>query len=113
MKVRENTQRDMGYRIAQRRTEMGLSQEKLAESIGVNRNTVMRIENGEHAPRADIGKCAGKVRRDIINTTQRLLSDGWQPIQTGGMRRLPCRQNLCQHNRRFQAGMGAQPEQRG
>ena len=53
MKVRENTQRDMGYRIAQRRTEMGLSQEKLAESIGVNRNTVMRIENGEHAPRAD------------------------------------------------------------
>ena len=55
MKVRENTQRDMGYRIAQRRTEMGLSQEKLAESIGVNRNTVMRIENGEHAPRADTG----------------------------------------------------------
>jgi len=53
MKVRENTQRDMGYRIAQRRTEMGMSQEKLAESIGVNRNTVMRTENGEHIPRAD------------------------------------------------------------
>lgn len=53
MKVQENTQRDMGYRIAQRRTEMGMSQEKLAESIGVNRNTVMRTENGEHIPRAD------------------------------------------------------------
>ena len=53
MKVQENTQRDMGYRIAKRRTELGMSQEKLAESIGVNRNTVMRIENGEHIPRAD------------------------------------------------------------
>ena len=53
MKVQENGQRDMGYRIAKRRTELGMSQEKMAESIGVNRNTVMRIENGEHSPRAD------------------------------------------------------------
>ena len=47
------TDKDMGYRIAKRRTELGMSQEKLAESIGVNRNTVMRIENGEHIARAD------------------------------------------------------------
>ena len=53
MKVQENGQRDMGYRIAKRRTELGMSQEKMAESIGVNRNNVMRIEIGEHSPRAD------------------------------------------------------------
>ena len=53
MTAQENTQRDMGYRIAKRRTELGMSQEMLAESIGVNRNTVMRIENGEHIPRTD------------------------------------------------------------
>ncbi len=43
MKVQENTQRDMRYMIAKRRTELGRSQEKLAERIGVNRNTVVRI----------------------------------------------------------------------
>ena len=48
-----NTDKDMGCRIAKQRTELGMSQEELAESIGVNRNTVMRIENGEHTPRAD------------------------------------------------------------
>ena len=48
-----NTEKDLGYRIAKRRIELGVSQEKMAESIGVNRNTVMRIENGEHTPRAD------------------------------------------------------------
>ena len=46
------TQRDMGYRIAKRRTELGMSQEELAEHSGMSRVSVGRIENGEQIPRS-------------------------------------------------------------
>lgn len=47
MKVQENGQRDMGYRITKRRTELGMSQEGLAELAGMSRVSIVRIENGE------------------------------------------------------------------
>ena len=52
MAAQENTQRDMGNRIAKRRTELGMSQEGLAELAGMSRVSIVRIENGEQIPRS-------------------------------------------------------------
>ena len=44
---------NIGESIARFRVLRGVSQEKMAELIHVSRNTVVRMENGEHMPRAD------------------------------------------------------------
>ncbi len=41
-------------RIAQLREEKGLSQQELADAIGVNQSTVHRYETGEYIPRLRI-----------------------------------------------------------
>ena len=43
----------VGERIKEMREKMGLTQEELAERIGVKRNTVWRWENGKAALRAE------------------------------------------------------------
>lgn len=40
---------ELGSRIRRRRTELGLSQEELAERAGISANTVSRIEGGQMA----------------------------------------------------------------
>ncbi|MGW8719696.1 helix-turn-helix domain-containing protein [Streptomyces althioticus] len=45
--------RQIGDRIRAARTSRKLSQEKLAETIGVDRKTVNRIEQGAHATSID------------------------------------------------------------
>lgn len=45
--------RSIGDNIARLRTEKGISQEMLAEMVGVNRTTIVRIENGSCIPRTD------------------------------------------------------------
>ena len=67
MAVQENTQRDMGYRIAKRRTELGLSQEGLAELAGMSRVSVVRIENGDQTPRSNTAERLCKVLGITMN----------------------------------------------
>ena len=43
----------IGYRIAKRRSDMGMTQEAFAESIGISRVSVVRIENGDQAPKLE------------------------------------------------------------
>lgn len=67
MKVQENGERDMGYRIAKRRTELGMSQEGLAELAGMSRVSVVRIENGEQTPRSNTAERLCKVLGITMN----------------------------------------------
>lgn len=45
--VKNNT---IAYRVKTKRIEMGLTQNELANKIGVNRNTISRIEQGKEIP---------------------------------------------------------------
>ena len=40
----------IGLRIMQRRKELGLSQEKLAEKLGISKNHLSNIERGKYIP---------------------------------------------------------------
>jgi transcriptional regulator with XRE-family HTH domain len=40
--------------VTRLRRDKGLSQEKLAESVGVHRVTIARIETGRHTPEAEL-----------------------------------------------------------
>ena len=67
MAAQENAQRDMGCRIAKRRTELGISQEGLAELAGLSRVSVVRIENGEQTPRSHTAEKLCKVLGITMN----------------------------------------------
>ncbi|NUQ95322.1 MAG: helix-turn-helix transcriptional regulator [Streptomyces sp.] len=43
--------RELGQRIAERRHQAGLSQDQLAERVGVERRSIQRYERGERDPR--------------------------------------------------------------
>ena len=44
----------MKNRIKERRTELGMSQEQLAQASGIGRSTISEIEAGKHAPTVDV-----------------------------------------------------------
>lgn len=64
---------DIGSRIHQRRKELKMNADYIAERIGVSRSTVFRYENGdiEKVPTQVLEKLA-----DILNTTPEFLM-GW------------------------------------
>ena len=43
----------IGYIIASRRSALGLSQEALAEAVGISRVSIVRIENGDQLPKVE------------------------------------------------------------
>ena len=45
-----DSKRLIGLRIMQRRKELGLSQEKLAEKLGISKNHLSNIERGKYIP---------------------------------------------------------------
>lgn len=44
----------MVVKVAERRKELGLSQQELATAAGVGQHTVSDIERGKHIPRVDV-----------------------------------------------------------
>lgn len=50
---RENLAAEIGERIIENRNELGISQEELAEEIGVSINTLSNMENGKYFPKID------------------------------------------------------------
>ena len=57
----------VGQRIAQKRKELGLSQEGLAEKLSVSRQAVSRWERGETLPSSDLLKKLSEVFQVSIN----------------------------------------------
>jgi transcriptional regulator with XRE-family HTH domain len=53
MKTEQELRNTLGLNVKKRRKHKGLSQEKLAEKIGVSKNTVSDIESGDKFARAD------------------------------------------------------------
>ncbi len=49
-----NTQLILKNRIKEARTQAGLSQSQLAETVGVSRNTISSIETGQFSPTAKL-----------------------------------------------------------
>ncbi len=60
-----NTQNLIGLRIMQRRKELRLSQEKLAEKIGISKNHLSNIERGKYMPTTE---CIFKICSAMGNT---------------------------------------------
>ena len=52
MADREQAGKAFGYRVAGRRSELGMSQEKLAELCDLSVNTIAKIESGRNDPKA-------------------------------------------------------------
>lgn len=52
----------IGLRIMQRRKELGLSQEKLAEKLGISKNHLSNIERGKYMPTTE---CIFKICNTI------------------------------------------------
>ena len=63
---------DLGNRIRDRRQEVRLSQEALAEQVGISPNTVSRIECGQSAMSVEIFQ---KLVRILGTDANRLLGD--------------------------------------
>ena len=60
-----NTQNLIGLRIMQRRKELRLSQEKLAEKLGISKNHLSNIERGKYMPTTE---CIFKICSAMGNT---------------------------------------------
>ena len=67
-------------RLKMYRTQMGLTQEQLAEQIGVSRQAVAKWERGDSAP--DIDSCI-KLAELYGTTVDMLVRDLGKPIHTG------------------------------
>jgi transcriptional regulator with XRE-family HTH domain len=62
-----------GRRIAEARKQRGLTQEQLAERVGVSRSTVARIETEVAVPGLDVGLA---IARELRVPAEKLLAGG-------------------------------------
>jgi len=77
-------------RLAQRRRELGLTQEALADLLGVERSTVVRWERGETEPLASVRpKLAGALRATADWLDELLASPGMPGRGAAAPRQLP------------------------
>ena len=60
-----DSKRLIGLRIMQRRKELGLSQEKLAEKLSISKNHLSNIERGKYMPTTE---CMFKICSAMGNT---------------------------------------------
>src|SRR5688572_8546248 len=67
------------YRLAQRRKAVGLSQERLAEMVGVDRSTVVRWERAETAPQPWHRPRIATALRITVECLAALLADIAEP----------------------------------
>lgn len=62
-----------GRRIAEARAQRGLTQEQLAERVGVVRSTIARIETDVATPSLDVGLA---IARELGEPAEKLLAGG-------------------------------------
>ena len=67
----DNLSKKFGLKIKIERVKLGVSQEKLAEKAGLNRNSIGAIERGESSPTLDtinsLAKAFGLSLQEIMN----------------------------------------------
>ena len=66
----DNDPAEIGQKIRDRRQELGLSQDELADRIGTSRNYVSRHENGKH----DMSACTLFQYAEALETDPLMLS---------------------------------------
>jgi len=59
--ARETIRANIARSIIQRRLDMGLTQEALAEMVGIRKETLSRIESGKHRPQTATIEKIGRV----------------------------------------------------
>lgn len=72
MKGQDKQQRFIGNKIAMKRVAMNISQEELAERVGISRVSIVRIENGNQIPRT---KTATRICEALGMTPDDLYQD--------------------------------------
>jgi putative transcriptional regulator len=70
MPIRKRKAPERGARLAAARGRAGLSQQQLAERIGVRKLTILRIENGRSRPSVDV---ALALSRELDTTVEALF----------------------------------------
>ncbi len=72
---------NFGNRLRALRKKAGLTQEQLAEAIGVHLNSVSLWENGEYTPKTQsikaLAKALGVSEADLLNDSPPVRSGGW------------------------------------
>lgn len=63
-----NRENELGNKIKELRKSIGLTQEELAEKVGIDNKHLSKIENGKHAPSfKTIKKISDVLKADIAN----------------------------------------------
>lgn len=82
---RERLYKAIGDRIKQFRNEEGLTQEKLAKSIGVSRTSIVNIEGGnQHAPLHVLWDIAASLDKDLeslIPSKREIQPDVYEQVE--------------------------------
>ncbi len=72
---------NFGSRLRAFRKKSGLTQEQLADAIGVHLNSVSLWENGEYTPKTQsikaLAKALGVSEADLLNDSPPVRSGGW------------------------------------
>lgn len=76
-----------GERIRWARKRKGISQERLADTVGTSRRHVIRLENNEHHP----GPVLLARIAEATDTTPSLLEDGEEEDEESALRRIASR----------------------
>ncbi|MDO4356988.1 MAG: helix-turn-helix transcriptional regulator [Clostridia bacterium] len=98
----------IGNKISQCRRAAGISQEKLAEQLGISRQAVSRWETGEAVP--DVEKVILLSRIFGVSTDYLLLDELEEAIAPGSAPAVPCGETLStavlERRRRFRIAFG-------
>jgi DNA-binding XRE family transcriptional regulator len=75
MSTKQVTRRapERGHQVAAARKRAGLSQQALADRIGVAKSTIARIELGQHQPSVTVALATAKA---LKTTTEKLFGGG-------------------------------------
>lgn len=71
----------MRNRLVEQRAQLGVSQEKLANILGVSRQTIISVENGKHDPSLSLAFNMAKVFGCSVDDL--FEPDPWQPFGQG------------------------------
>ena len=71
----------MRNRLVEQRAQLGVSQEKLANILGVSRQTIISVETGKHDPALSLAFNMAKVFGCSVDDL--FEPDPWQPFGQG------------------------------